>query len=74
MWPQVGGSRWPSGPADGVKILDLLNDFDRTKRGNLLSPNFLAGGPLDIVMKGLLPGGAFGLSTVFNLSLRWTPK
>ena len=23
-------------------------------------------------MKALLPGGAFGLSTVFNLSLRWT--
>jgi Ca-activated chloride channel family protein len=36
-------------PADGVRIVDVLNDFDLTETGRYRLPNLQAGSPLDIV-------------------------
>ena len=38
-------------PADGVRIVDVLNDFDLTETGRYRLPNLQAGSPLDIVVQ-----------------------
>ncbi|MGQ9688558.1 MAG: vWA domain-containing protein [Desulfobaccales bacterium] len=58
-------------PAEGVKILDVLNDFDRTGTGKYRLPNLLAGECLDIMVRVLLPGGQPGPAPVFRATLGW---
>lgn len=38
-------------PADGVRIVDLLNDFELTENGRYRLPNLTAGSPLEIVLQ-----------------------
>ena len=38
-------------PADGVRVVDLLNDYDLTETGRYRLPNLQAGSPLDIVVQ-----------------------
>jgi Ca-activated chloride channel family protein len=38
-------------PADGVRVVDLLNDFELTETGRYRLPNLQAGSPLDIVVQ-----------------------
>ena len=58
-------------PAGGVKILDVLNDFDRTSTGKYRLPNLLAGESLDIIVRVLLPGGPSGRAPVFRATVGW---
>ncbi len=58
-------------PAGGVKILDVLNDFDRTSTGKYRLPNLLAGESLDIIVRVLLPGGLSGQAPVFKATAGW---
>jgi Ca-activated chloride channel family protein len=38
-------------PADGARIVDLLNDFELTETGRYRLPNLQAGSPLDVVVQ-----------------------
>lgn len=58
-------------PAGGVRILDVLNDFDRTSTGKYRLPNLLAGESLDIVVRVLLPGRPFVQAPVFKATIGW---
>lgn len=59
-------------PADGVEILDVLNDFEKNPDGSLSLPSLLAGEPLDMVIKAKLPGGAPGRFHCFKLVIEWS--
>jgi Ca-activated chloride channel family protein len=62
-------------PADGVRVADLLNDFDLTETGRYRLPNLQAGSPLDIVVQ--LRVGAEEVGTqmrVLDLRLGFTPQ
>lgn len=52
-------------PADGVRIVDLLNDFELTETGRYRLPNLQAGSPLDIVVQ--LKVGAQAVGTELRL-------
>jgi Ca-activated chloride channel homolog len=58
-------------PAEGVKIQDVLNDFDRTSTGKYRLPNLLAGESLDVLVRVLLPGGQRGQAPVFQATVGW---
>jgi Ca-activated chloride channel family protein len=62
-------------PADGVRIVDVLNDFDLTETGRYRLPNLQAGSPLDIVAQ--LKVGAEEAGTqmrLLDLRLGFTPQ
>jgi Ca-activated chloride channel family protein len=62
-------------PADGVRIVDVLNDFDLTETGRYRLPNLQAGSPLDIVVQ--LKVGAEETGTqmrLLDLRLGFTPQ
>ncbi|HJS24711.1 MAG TPA: VWA domain-containing protein [Pyrinomonadaceae bacterium] len=62
-------------PADGVRIVDVLNDFDLTETGRYRLPNLQAGSPLDIVVQ--LRAGAEEIGTqmrLLDLRLGFTPQ
>jgi Ca-activated chloride channel family protein len=62
-------------PADGVRIVDVLNDFDLTETGRYRLPNLQAGSPLDIVVQ--LRVGAEEIGTqmrLLDLRLGFTPQ
>ena len=62
-------------PADGVRVADLLNDFDLTETGRYRLPNLQAGSPLDIVVQ--LRVGAQEVGTqmrLLDLRLGFTPQ
>ncbi len=42
--------------ADGVRVVDLLNDFERDRNGGYILPNLLSGSPLNIVVRIDVPG------------------
>ena len=52
-------------PADGVRIADVLNDFELTETGRYRLPNLQAGSPLDIVVQ--LRVGAEDVGTQMRL-------
>jgi len=52
-------------PADGVRIVDVLNDFDLTETGRYRLPNLQAGSPFDIVVQ--LKVGAEEIGTQMRL-------
>ena len=52
-------------PADGVRIVDVLNDFELTETGRYRLPNLQAGSPLDIVVQ--LKVGAHAVGTQLRL-------
>jgi Ca-activated chloride channel family protein len=59
-------------PAEGVELLDVLNDFERTPDGSFSLPGLLAGEPLDIVVRVKLPGGAPGRFHCFKMLMEWS--
>ena len=62
-------------PADGVRVVDLLNDFDLTETGRYRLPNLQAGTPLDIVVQ--LKVGSTDVGTqmrLLDLRLGFTPQ
>jgi len=62
-------------PADGVRIVDMLNDFDLTETGRYRLPNLQAGSPLDILVQ--LKVGPEEVGTqmrLLDLRLGFTPQ
>jgi len=62
-------------PADGVRVVDVLNDFDLTETGRYRLPNLQSGSPLDIVVQ--LRVGAEEIGTqmrLLDLRLGFTPQ
>ena len=62
-------------PADGVRVVDVLNDFEFTETGRYRLPNLQAGSPLDIVVQ--LRAGAQEAGTqmrLLDLRLGFTPQ
>lgn len=62
-------------PADGVRVVDVLNDFEFTETGRYRLPNLQAGSPLNIVVQ--LRVGAQELGTqmrLVDLRLGFTPQ
>src|ERR1044071_8659145 len=61
-------------PADGVRIVDMLNDFELTETGRYRLPNLQAGSPLDILVQ--LKVGSEEVGTqmrLLDLRLGFTP-
>jgi Ca-activated chloride channel homolog len=62
-------------PADGVRIVDLLNDFDLTETGRYRLPNLQAGSPLDVVVQLKVGAQANGTEMrLLDLRLGFTPQ
>ncbi|HEU4388842.1 MAG TPA: VWA domain-containing protein, partial [Blastocatellia bacterium] len=62
-------------PADGVRVHDLMNDFEVTHTGRYKLPNLRAGGPLEIVARLKVPARAAGERLkVLDLRLAWNPQ
>jgi len=62
-------------PADGVRIVDLLNDFDLTETGRYRLPNLQAGSPLDIVAQLKVGAEEVGAQMrLLDLRLGFTPQ
>jgi Ca-activated chloride channel family protein len=62
-------------PADGVRVVDVLNDFDLTETGRYRLPNLQSGSPLEIVVQ--LRVGAEEVGTqmrLVDLRLGFTPQ
>ncbi|HEY8227320.1 MAG TPA: VWA domain-containing protein [Pyrinomonadaceae bacterium] len=62
-------------PTDGVRIVDVLNDFELTETGRYRLPNLQAGSPLDVVVQ--LKVGAEEVGTqmrLLDLRLGFTPQ
>ena len=62
-------------PADGVRIVDVLNDFESTEAGRFRLPNLQAGSPLEIVVQ--LKVGEEEVGTqmhLIDLRLEFTPQ
>lgn len=62
-------------PADGVKVQDVLNDFEVTHTGRYKLPNLRAGSPIDVVARLRLPAKSAGQRyKVLDLRLAWNPQ
>jgi len=62
-------------PADGVRIVDVLNDFALTETGRYRLPNLQAGSPLDIVAQLKLGAEDAGSQMrLLDLRLGFTPQ
>jgi Ca-activated chloride channel family protein len=62
-------------PAEGVKIQDVLNDFEVTHTGRYKLPNLLAGAPIEAVIRVKLPVKPAGArQKVLDLRLAWNPQ
>ena len=62
-------------PADGVRISDMLNDFDLTETGRYRLPNLQAGTPLDIVVQLRVGAEEVGKQVrLLDLRLGFTPQ
>ena len=62
-------------PAEGVKIQDVLNDFEVTHTGRYKLPNLLAGSPIDVVIRVKLPVRSAGArQKILDLRLAWNPQ
>lgn len=62
-------------PADGVRIADVLNDFETNETGRYKLPNLQAGSPLDIVVQLKIPAQTKGSKLrLLDLKLGFTPQ
>jgi len=62
-------------PADGVRIVDVLNDFELTETGRYRLPNLQAGSPLDIVAQLRVGAEEVGSQMrLVDLRLGFTPQ
>jgi Ca-activated chloride channel family protein len=62
-------------PSDGVRLSDVLNDFEMSETGRYKLPNLQAGLPLDVVVQLRVPGQAEGTNLrLLDLRLGYTPQ
>lgn len=62
-------------PSDGVRVSDVLNDFELTETGRYRLPDLQAGSPLDIVLRLCLPERAAGeRMRILDLRVGYTPR
>ncbi|HYP53642.1 MAG TPA: VWA domain-containing protein, partial [Pyrinomonadaceae bacterium] len=62
-------------PADGVRVADLLNDFDLGETGRYVLPDLQSGSPLDIVVRLKVPARDAGTKLrLIDLRLGYTPR
>jgi Ca-activated chloride channel family protein len=62
-------------PADGVKVQDVLNDFDVTHTGRYKLPNLRAGSAVEVAMTLKVPARPSGQRyKVLDLRLAWNPQ
>ncbi len=62
-------------PADGVRVVDLLNDFELTETGRYRLPNMQGGSPLDIVVQLKIDAQEVGTEMrLLDLRLGFTPQ
>ncbi|HUQ33723.1 MAG TPA: VWA domain-containing protein [Pyrinomonadaceae bacterium] len=62
-------------PADGVRLADVLNDFEMGETGRYKLPNLQAGSPLDVVVQLRIPAQTEGTSMrLLDLRLGYTPQ
>ena len=62
-------------PADGVRIVDVLNDFELTETGRYRLPSLLAGSPLEIVVQLRVGAQVMGDNLrLLDLRLGFTPQ
>jgi Ca-activated chloride channel family protein len=62
-------------PADGVRLSDVLNDFEMGETGRYLLPNLQAGSPIDVVVQLRVPAQAEGTKMrLLDLRLGYTPQ
>jgi Ca-activated chloride channel homolog len=62
-------------PADGVRLADVLNDFDMSETGRYKLPNLQAGSPLEVVVQLRIPPQAEGMKMrLLDLRLGYTPQ
>ena len=62
-------------PSDGVRVADVLNDFEPTETGRYRLPDLQAGSPLDVVLRLHLPGRAAGeRMRILDLRVGYTPR
>ncbi|HWS99895.1 MAG TPA: VWA domain-containing protein [Pyrinomonadaceae bacterium] len=62
-------------PADGVRLVDVLNDFELGETGRYKLPNLQAGSPLDVVAQLRVPAQEEGTRLrLLDLRLGYTPQ
>ena len=62
-------------PADGVRVQDVLNDFEVTHTGRYKLPNLRAGSAVEVVISVKVPARpAAQLYKVLDLRLAWNPQ
>ncbi len=62
-------------PSDGVRVTDMLNDFELTETGRYRLPDLQAGSPLDVVLRLHLPARAAGdRMRILDLRVGYTPR
>jgi Ca-activated chloride channel family protein len=62
-------------PADGVRLADVLNDFELGETGRYKLPNLQAGSPIDVVVQLRIPEQAEGTKLrLLDLRLGYTPQ
>ena len=62
-------------PADGVRVQDVLNDFEVTHTGRYKLPNLRSGSPLEVVISVKVPARHSGQRyRVLDLRLAWNPQ
>jgi Ca-activated chloride channel family protein len=62
-------------PADGVRLADVLNDFELGETGRYKLPNLQAGSPVDVVVQLRIPAQAAGTKMrLLDLRLGYTPQ
>ena len=62
-------------PAADMRIVDVLNDCEKTDTGRLKLPNLVAGSPVEVVVRLAVPARESGSEfTALNLRLAWNPQ
>ncbi len=62
-------------PADGVRLADVLNDFEMGETGRYKLPNLQAGSPIDVVVQLRVPEQTEGTKLrLLDLRLGYTPQ
>jgi len=62
-------------PADGVRVVDVLNDFELGETGRYSLPNLQAGSPLDIIVQLHVPAQSAGTKLrLADVKVGYTPQ
>ncbi|HRK50969.1 MAG TPA: VWA domain-containing protein [Pyrinomonadaceae bacterium] len=62
-------------PSPGVRVEDMLNDFEADASGRYILPNLRAGSPLDVLVRLKIPAGEVGEAlSAANFELRYTEQ